>query len=325
MQSSPQLPMSSRDRTPAAAAGDSWGAPDTPRPSAWEDQPVAAPAAQAPAGAGGSADIAAAAGTGQATAGSAVRYERDSWAAGYVRPDTRSAAGAANRDAAASPAASSTLQTALAEEARGAARLGRPTFRERTDSAIYHRDEEAPEAPSAPFRGVRLEPVTSASPAPARENARGSRGVDAGRGGAQGQTGERGLRGAEEADARAHVLQAELGTSVVQLCRRTRESLDAQAAPGPSAAQVRPLQHTFHLNECPRHSFRIKTVPSRRCAVGGHVLCFQGNGRPLKLGMIGGCVAGGRGEWEVCDGAVVVGRTGGQRPDQRRAAKVLPA
>ena len=235
------------DGTPAGVHGASWGPPDTPRPSAWEQQPqpADAPAAQPPTAAGGSAEP-------KQDERQSHQHERESWAAAYVRPDRAAAAAPGSQDLAASAAVSRTLQAVQADEDRRATDVAswqaRPAFRERTDSAIYQRgdQEEAPEASSAPFRVVRLEALPSTVPDSARVEQLG--GKVTGSGGGRQAAGKNkaetprreGSRRVADANACTHVLQAELGSSEVQLCRRSRDFLDAHGAlPGRSAAQVR--------------------------------------------------------------------------------------
>jgi hypothetical protein len=260
VQSSPQMPMTSREGTPTTAHGASWGAPDTPRPSAWEQppsphRPADVPAAQPPIAAGSSEGQNVRAGGGEQTSDAGQRqshqYERDSWAASYVRPDRAAGAAPALQDLAASAAVGRTLQAVQADEDRRAAdaasQEGRPAFRERTDSAIYHRGDQEEATSVVPSRVVRLEAMPSTVPEPAHAVDREQLGGQV-TGGVLGDAGKKiaetprreGSRRVADAGSCAHVLQAELGSSVVQLCRRSRDVLDAQGAQlGQSTSQVR--------------------------------------------------------------------------------------
>ncbi|KAK9917635.1 hypothetical protein WJX75_006667 [Coccomyxa subellipsoidea] len=225
VQSSPQMPMTSREGTPTTAHGASWGAPDTPRPSAWEQppsphRPADVPAAQSPIAAGSSEGQNVRAGGGEQTSDAGQRQSHQ------------------------------TLQAVQADEDRRAAdaasQEGRPAFRERTDSAIYHRGDQEEATSVVPSRVVRLEAMPSTVPEPAHAVDREQLGGQV-TGGVLGDAGKKiaetprreGSRRVADAGSCAHVLQAELGSSVVQLCRRSRDVLDAQGAQlGQSTSQA---------------------------------------------------------------------------------------
>lgn len=259
--------LNSRDGTPVAPGAAAWGSPEAPRPSFWEPShppqsrplggnPAAGsrqPAGESSDAQGGNKEAAAACGQQE------QQRERPSWAAGYFKPADNPAAASISRDVsscldAANPKDDATgifasqlkqdqgEELGVVDAAQAASsQQRRPAFRERTDSAVYHRDnpQERPRAPAAAQQ-------------PAQRALLGSRNLGTADGIAPvdevphvesvnkaGLAPVRSWRECEEeADAQERVLQASLGRSEVQLCRHSRALWDSQAQQ-PSASQVR--------------------------------------------------------------------------------------
>lgn len=275
MQSSPQLPMSSREGTPTvASSGKSWGGPEATRPSFWEPQsvevrPTSLPAAEPPSANGASAEAAVDVLLGQGRRQAAksldrgqYSHARNSWAAAYSGSDMRSTGRAvcglskAMQDTGTDASICARLReeqkreaTRDSSEPAGTASWhSRPALRERTDSAVYHRasHEEAP-MESTRRQDACVSPVPTSPQGPAVERSSelvkghsgGCSSGAAGLGGIQEEPAQRGRWREREPDAVAHVLRANLSGSEVQLSRRARDMLESGPAPGSLLTPVR--------------------------------------------------------------------------------------
>ena len=276
MQSSPQLPMSSREGTPTGASpGKSWGGPEAARPSFWETQsldtrPLNLPAAEPPSVSGASAEAVVDVPPGQGCRRAAksldhgvYTHERECWAAEYTGSDMHATARAVcgpsetMQDTVTGASICARLRQEQereatrnsSERAGAASKPSRPALRDRTDSAVYHRanyDEVPLESTSRQEACVKPEP--SGLQGPAREHSSDlvkghsggcSSGPAAGLGGIAEEPAQRGRERKRDPDAVAHVLRANLSSSEVQLSRRVRDMLESGPAPGSLLTQVR--------------------------------------------------------------------------------------
>ncbi len=272
MQSSPQLPMSSREGTPTGASpGKSWG--EAARPGFWEPEsletrPTSLLAPDLPSASGKEAAVDVLPGQGHRPASKSLdrgRYshDRDSWAAAYSGSDKRSGAGAvsgpsgAMQDAVTGASICARLREEQKREAMrdssepaGTAprQSSRPALWERTDSAVYHRaTHDGAPTESTCRQEACVSPEPSSPQGAAREcSGELGKGHNGGcssgaavLGGIQEEPARRGRSREGEPDAVAHVLRANLTSSEVQLSRRVRDMLESGPAPGSLLTQVR--------------------------------------------------------------------------------------